>query len=157
MKPNYAVFNLCTSFILAWTVFLHFSFATWPHPSPQIMLIYGLNCLFQYVRPISDCTSWQSFLIDVPLSNRIKTPDEKIFVFVNFALYFSINSLQCIVARKHWMRYKHIWVFSALAWHLLKSFIRTLFPPISVPRQPLSLSRLWFEFHVSRRSDCLIA
>lgn len=40
---------------------LLFSFIIWPHHSGKIMLIYGLNCLFQYVRPISDCTSWQSF------------------------------------------------------------------------------------------------
>lgn len=76
--------------------------------------------------------------------------------------YLFLSTLVCISVLIHFIALmpemlKEIQAHLSLcspAWHLFKSFVRTLFPHLC---SQAALSRLWFEFHVSRWSDCLIA
>lgn len=83
-----------------------------------------------------------------------QTSDREAFVLVSAASSFTINPLRCVDARKCWKGSGPISSSRTLAWHLFKSFVGNLFSPSLSRGRPLSL---WFEFHISRWSDCLIA
>lgn len=88
------------------------------------------------------------------INQQTQTSDSEAFVLASAASSFTINSLRCVDARNAESDPSRSRVAAHWPGIRLRASSETSFPPSLFCGRPLSL---WFEFHVSRWSDCLIA